>query len=1025
MTSVIAWLEATIAAIPLPLLEVWSRFSYLVGLGLAIGAFGGFTFRIGDRWGFGRQRQQWNGKAFLSLPLTFVLIIATGYLGSFIVFVPGAQTFESLKDLVVLLAVVLLGYPALIAVPPAYMLSDLIEGVPPGFVLSWAEGYFFWTAFVWMAYQLIGRDPDFRRPKTWARYGVFVVLIMLFDPAMWGFICSEQFTSAISYRHISSALFFTLAVTWILAPGAFLLALPLARRFGWFWAEIPGQVRERALGNGEWIWESGRGQLRGDVRPHAEGVPIRIFIFTPFIALVLVMVGATAIVALRSADADAARLAVRLHHETSNNIRFQLDGYLARSPSPIDAAQQDALVSLLRGHGVGAEGRAFILDHAGTTVASSAPDGDPKVASAIAALAQHTGSSGLPEAAEFRFDHVTTRPLARESWLAYATAYRDDRAARQWILVVAMPEVFYRAGVLEGSSRSAMVFALAMALSLMLAAVLAALVTAPLRRIARATQTLATGDLSAQVPDSKLEELGALARSFNEMAGRLKASFDRLQLAVDAAGLGIWDWDVEQDLLVWDDSLYQLYGVDKNQFTGAFDAWSRCLLPEDKARATIEVEQALRADREYRSDVRIRRSDGAIRTIRSVGQIIRNADGRPVRMVGINRDVTELVTAEREREQRREQLEALVASRTTELRAAKDAAESASQAKSVFLANMSHEIRTPMNAILGYAQLLERDPQLGEDQKQKIDIIHSSGTHLLTLINDILEMSKIEAGRTTLSIAPFELHALLHDVEWMFRGLAENKALALTFEQDADLPRWLSGDAGKVRQVVINLLSNAVKFTSSGRIAVRATSRPEGDHRLAITIAVADTGPGIEARHLTRIFDAFEQAEASSGAAGTGLGLAISRNFARLMDGGLMVESTPGQGSVFTFSFVATAASYPVANTEHDAREAGVDAFVRTPYQATRSNLPQYLDGVPPALLDQLWSAAIEGRATRLESLADLVAPHSEDAAAEIRLLARNFRYDVLMSALRPVPPKREKTSREGGARVAGEGAAR
>ena len=260
MTAVVAWLEAVLSNIPLPLLEVWGRFSYVVGLFLAICAFGGFTFRIGEHWGFGRARQRWDTKAFLSMPLTFVLIIATGYIGSFIVLVPGAQTFESLKDLAVLLCIVLFGYPALIAVPPAYMLSDLIEGVPPDFVLNWAEGYFFWTAFVWMAYQLIGRNPDFRQAQTWRRYGVFVALIMLFDPVMWGFICSEKFTSTISYRNISSALVFTLSVTWLLAPVAFLVALPLARRFGWFWAEIPGHVRERAIGSSEWIWESGRGE---------------------------------------------------------------------------------------------------------------------------------------------------------------------------------------------------------------------------------------------------------------------------------------------------------------------------------------------------------------------------------------------------------------------------------------------------------------------------------------------------------------------------------------------------------------------------------------------------------------------------------------------------------------------------------------------------------------------------------------------------------------------------------------------
>ena len=214
-----------------------------------------------------------------------------------------------------------------------------------------------------------------------------------------------------------------------------------------------------------------------------------------------------------------------------------------------------------------------------------------------------------------------------------------------------------------------MVFALALVLSLVLAAALASTVTAPLRRISRATQAMARGDLSTRVPGSRLEELGALAQSFNDMAGRLKTSFDdlvgevetrkrrereleesearlrvsdnRLQLAIDAAGLGIWDWDVEQDRLVWDDSNYRLYGIRKDEFSGAFDAWSRCLVPEDVARARGDVEAALRGDREYRSDFRVRRADGAIRTIRGVGQTIRGADGRPVRMVGVNRDVTD------------------------------------------------------------------------------------------------------------------------------------------------------------------------------------------------------------------------------------------------------------------------------------------------------------------------------------------------------------------------------------------------
>ena len=447
---------------------------------------------------------------------------------------------------------------------------------------------------------------------------------------------------------------------------------------------------------------------------------------------------------------------------------------------------------------------------------------------------------------------------------------------------------------------------------------------------------------------------------------------------------------------------------------------------------------------------------------------------------------------------------------------------------------MSHEIRTPMNAILGYAQLLRRDTDLGEGQKHKIGIVHSSGAHLLTLINAILEMSKIEAGRTTLVVEPFDLRELMNDVRLMFRELTDKKGLALTFEQDPQLPPALAGDAVKVRQVLINLLSNAVKFTERGGVAVRASSRAgSAPDRHVVTISVEDTGPGIEPRNLARIFDAFDQADASVRTGGTGLGLAISRSFARLMLGDLVVESTPGQGSVFTFSFEAGAASndaipkaveQPVptglvgdrsawkvlivddvptnrdlldellsgvgfatrlaasgedalevfhewqpdlvlmdvrmpgmggleavrrmreggskaviiaitasslAEAEAEARAAGVDAFVRKPYREgalfavigellgvryvygqtvpptpppadtpVGSTLSQRLSDLPPALIDELREAAIEGRAKRLEWLADEAEPFSAAAAAEIRGLARDFQYDALVSAL-------------------------
>src|SRR5258705_6193932 len=278
MTAIVAWFEAVVSSIPLPLLEVWGRFSYLVGFCLAVYAFCGFTFRIGEHWGFGRARQRWDTKAFLSIPLTCVLIIATGYIGSFIVLVPGAQTFESLKDLAVLLCVVLLGYPALITIPFAYGLSDLIEGVPPEFLLAWLPGYFINPSCFWIAHQFVGKNPDFRIAGTWWRYLIAAVLVMTLEPVLWRYMCSDQFPSGISYHRISAPLFFTTSINSAIGPMAFLIALPLARRFGWVLAEIPGRVRERAIGSSAWIWESGRSEAPGKDALVQGRLPIRIFI---------------------------------------------------------------------------------------------------------------------------------------------------------------------------------------------------------------------------------------------------------------------------------------------------------------------------------------------------------------------------------------------------------------------------------------------------------------------------------------------------------------------------------------------------------------------------------------------------------------------------------------------------------------------------------------------------------------------------------------------------------------------------
>jgi PAS domain S-box-containing protein len=233
---------------------------------------------------------------------------------------------------------------------------------------------------------------------------------------------------------------------------------------------------------------------------------------------------------------------------------------------------------------------------------------------------------------------------------------------------------------------------------------------------------------------------------------------------------------------------------------------------------------------------------------------------------------------------------------------AKADSEGANQAKSVFLSTMSHEIRTPMNAILGYAQLMLRDPSLGTEAKANLKIIGRSGEHLLTLINDVLDMSKIEAGRTEINPVTFNFLTLLNDLAAMFRLRAETKALRFEMVVDGEAVPYIVADEGKIRQALINLLGNAIKFTKSGQVTLRVTLHQRNANGLWLSARVEDTGAGITDEEQQKLFEPFTQAmRGREIQKGTGLGLAITRSYARLMGGDVTVSSNPGNGSIFHF----------------------------------------------------------------------------------------------------------------------------
>ncbi len=587
-------------------------------------------------------------------------------------------------------------------------------------------------------------------------------------------------------------------------------------------------------------------------------------------------------------------------------------------------------------------GQVFILERNGTLVASSHQQAiqvqqngigqrvsaltshDPLIQATIAHV-QQTGSLSRIQITQ-HFEVM----LQGQRQFVQVTPWQDSHGLN-WLIVAVVPESDFTEQIDLSTRITFLLCGLAVLIALLIGIATARWVTSPIRQLNRAARNLAQGKWDQPIQIDRTDEVGELATTFNQMASQLQQSFEALrqgkaQLStfLEAVPIGICVVESNGHLSYMNQTAQILLGqtFEPNTLLHIHAALHHAYIAKTEQPYPIEqlpMVLALQGKPAMIEDLEIHQADRVIplevraipifktnQTVRCAIVAIQDIQGRKQ---------AEALLADYNRI-----LEAQIAERTAalthtnlELEQAKQAAEAANHAKSAFLANMSHELRTPLNAILGFAQVMSMDPQTTVEQQHNLRVINRSGEHLLSLINNVLDLSKIEAGRVEVVRTCFHLAELLETVDSILHRRAEAKGLQFQMVIAPDVPQEIVSDANKLRQTLINLIGNAIKFTEQGDVMLRVSRI--GPSRLPhaaqlnrlfepqefLLFEVEDSGIGIAPEELSRIFFAFEQSSTGKlTTEGTGLGLTISHKFVELMGGKLSVRSIVGRGSTFT-----------------------------------------------------------------------------------------------------------------------------